>query len=35
MEKQSTSVKREIIINVPPEKVWAALTIPSERNKWN
>lgn len=34
MEKQSTSVKREIIINVSPEKVWAALTIPSERNKW-
>ncbi|MGV3466882.1 MAG: SRPBCC domain-containing protein [Heyndrickxia sp.] len=34
MERQSTSVKREIIIHVSPEKVWSALTIPSERNKW-
>ncbi|MBS4174907.1 SRPBCC domain-containing protein [Bacillus sp. FJAT-49736] len=34
MERQSTAVKREIIIHVSPEKVWKALTIPSERNKW-
>ncbi|MGE6256977.1 SRPBCC domain-containing protein [Heyndrickxia sporothermodurans] len=28
------SVKRDIFINVPVEKVWKALTVPSERNKW-
>lgn len=33
-EEKSTSVKREIVINVPVEKVWNALVIPSERNKW-
>lgn len=28
------SVKKDIFINVPVEKVWKALTVPSERNKW-
>jgi uncharacterized protein YndB with AHSA1/START domain len=34
MEKHLKLVKREIVINATPEKVWKALTIPSERNKW-
>lgn len=34
MEKTSTFVEREIVIEVSPEKVWKALTVPSERNKW-
>jgi uncharacterized protein YndB with AHSA1/START domain len=28
------SVKKDIFINVPSEKVWKALTIPNERNRW-
>src|SRR6185312_13086566 len=34
MEKVINSVKREIFIKVSPEKVWRALTISEERNKW-
>jgi uncharacterized protein YndB with AHSA1/START domain len=34
MENKSTSVKREIVINQPPEKIWKALTVPAERNRW-
>ncbi|WP_262174701.1 SRPBCC domain-containing protein [Saccharococcus sp. Marseille-Q5394] len=34
MEKVINSVKREIFVNVPPEKVWKALTVPEERNRW-
>ncbi|MGE8204754.1 SRPBCC domain-containing protein [Heyndrickxia sp. NPDC080065] len=28
------SAKKDIFINVPVEKVWKALTVPSQRNKW-
>ena len=34
MEKVIDSVKREIFVNVSPEKVWKALTVPEERNRW-
>ena len=34
MEKVINSVKREIFVKVPPEKVWKALTVPEERNRW-
>ncbi|WP_252501757.1 SRPBCC domain-containing protein [Sporosarcina sp. Marseille-Q4943] len=34
MEKVIDSVKREIFVKVPPEKVWKALTVPEERNRW-
>lgn len=34
MEKIFNTVKREIYVKVPPEKVWEALTISEERNKW-
>ncbi|MET3695899.1 PDZ domain-containing protein [Bacillus oleivorans] len=34
MEEKSTSVRREILVHVPIEKAWRALTIPGERNKW-
>ena len=34
MEKTINSVKKEIFIKASPEKVWRALTICEERNKW-
>ena len=34
MEKVIDSVKREIFVKASPEKVWKALTIPEERNRW-
>ncbi|MFF2754159.1 SRPBCC domain-containing protein [Psychrobacillus sp. NPDC058041] len=34
MEKIINSVKREIFIKASPEKVWSALTISEERNRW-
>lgn len=34
MEEIINSVKREIFIKASPEKVWRALTISEERNKW-
>lgn len=35
MEKTVTnSVKREIIVNAPLEKVWEALTVPEHLNRW-
>ncbi|MCM3709475.1 SRPBCC domain-containing protein [Sporosarcina luteola] len=34
MEKVIDSVKREIYVKASPEKVWKALTIPEERNRW-
>ena len=34
MEKVIDSVKREIFVKVSPEKVWKALTVPEERNRW-
>ncbi|GAA0329644.1 hypothetical protein GCM10008967_20160 [Bacillus carboniphilus] len=34
MEEKITSVKRDIVIKVPVERVWRALITPSERNKW-
>lgn len=34
MEKVVDSVKREIFVKASPEKVWKALTIPEERNRW-
>lgn len=32
--KEMTRVKKNIVIHVSPERVWQALTIPEERNKW-
>ena len=34
MEKVIDSVRREIFVNVSPDKVWKALTVPEERNRW-
>lgn len=34
MESSCTTVKREIIIKAAPERVWRALTVPEERNRW-
>ncbi|MFS0690177.1 SRPBCC domain-containing protein [Sporosarcina sp. 179-K 8C2 HS] len=34
MEKVIDLVKREIFVKASPEKVWKALTIPEERNRW-
>ncbi|WP_060203136.1 SRPBCC domain-containing protein [Sporosarcina koreensis] len=34
MEKVIDSVKREIFVKASPKKVWRALTIPEERNRW-
>lgn len=34
MDKVIDSVKREIFIKASPEKVWKALTVPEERNRW-
>ncbi|MGN7385809.1 SRPBCC domain-containing protein [Sporosarcina sp. SAFN-015] len=34
MEKVIESVKREIFVKASPEKVWKALTVPEERNRW-
>ncbi|QTD40472.1 SRPBCC domain-containing protein [Sporosarcina sp. Te-1] len=34
MEKTIESVKREIFVKASPEKVWKALTVPEERNRW-
>ncbi|WP_054956097.1 SRPBCC domain-containing protein [Paenibacillus dakarensis] len=34
MEASFSTVKREIIIETTPERVWHALTIPEERNRW-
>lgn len=34
METTFTTVKRDIIIRTTPERVWKALTVPEERNRW-
>lgn len=34
MEKVINSVQREIFVKASPDKVWKALTISEERNKW-
>ncbi|MBB4822921.1 uncharacterized protein YndB with AHSA1/START domain [Sporosarcina luteola] len=34
MGKTIESVKREIFVKASPDKVWKALTIPEERNRW-
>jgi uncharacterized protein YndB with AHSA1/START domain len=34
MEKVINSVKREIFVKASPEKLWKALTVPEERNRW-
>ncbi|GKV56143.1 hypothetical protein NCCP2222_20900 [Sporosarcina sp. NCCP-2222] len=34
MEKTIESVKREIFVKASPDKVWKALTVPKERNRW-
>ncbi|SMF68410.1 Uncharacterized conserved protein [Paenibacillus uliginis N3/975] len=34
METTFTTLKREIVIRTTPERVWKALTVPEERNRW-
>lgn len=34
MEKIISSVRREIFVKASPERIWAALTVVEERNKW-
>lgn len=34
MEKVIDAIEREIFVNMSPEKVWKALTVPEERNRW-